>query len=228
MFDMPEPQTDELDPSHPFRDGDEPAYVVEEEQDPLKTDLGGGFADATRSVRVWGDEFGRLKRVRLSLRWKERLPHAEDLSTAFSQCLRQLQYRFGGQFLPEPVRQDIGEVPPYSAAAHRRLLGDLLELRERAQKMAPVRIVGGGSVGVSRNGKVKVRLGQLGDTDAVEFDESWLGQARSSEISAEVLSAHDDAYDKFEAPVIDAGEYLEIQSEILRITDEITAMAVRD
>lgn len=226
MFDMPEAQTDDLDPSRPFHASDAPEYQVEEELDPLRTDLGGGFTDSTRSVRVWGDEFGRVRRVRLSLRWKERLPRAEQLSFAFSEAIRQLQYRFAeGDFLPQAPRLEVGRVDAFSFEAAERLIEEMLALRERGKHVAPVRLVGGGSVGTSQNRKVKVALGPLGDTTSVEFDEAWLEAARGSEIAAEVLMAHEDAYRRFEQPTLDAAEYLQIKSEFQRVIDEIDAMA---
>lgn len=225
MFDMPDLTTDELDPSRPFHGSDEPEFRVEEEEDPLKTDLGPGFPDGTGAVRVWVDEHARLKRVRLSLRWKEKAPRAADLSSAFAEAMKWAQARIvDGPILPVPKPRPL-EVPAVASfeAANRRLEA-LRDISARVKTMAPIQIVGGGSVGHGAGGRVTVKLGQLGDTLAVEFDEDWLADARSSQVAAAVLEAHNDAYARYTAPTMEASEYLELQGELNRMKAELFEM----
>lgn len=182
-----------------------------------------GFPDARRAVRVWVDEHSRrVKRVRMSPRWRERLA-GRSLDQAFGEAFFLANARLGDEVrLPEPEIAEPAGDPSLTWTDYDRILGRIQELVDRAEELFALPpdevrwadFRGTAAVASSAHGNVTVTLSLAGLTDSVHFERAWVAKARMSEITDAVMSAHEKAYAKYVAPVFVPGEHEELAQEL--------------
>lgn len=206
-----------------------PQYVAPEADDDPADEFEGqwhfeqGFPDARRAVRIWLDEESRrVKRIRLSPRWRERLA-GRSLDEAFAEAFFLGNARLGdGSLIQEPEAPESQGDPTLTWADYGRLVARMDELVERSDELfarAPEDVRwadyrGSQSTASSANGKVTVTLSLAGLTESVHVDRAWADKARMSDITDAVLTAHEKAYAKYVPPVFVPGEHEELALEL--------------
>ncbi len=188
-----------------------------------------GFRDGRRIVRVWADEQGILKDVRISANWRHKLVD-EPLDTAFNAAFMSMNAMLhtGEHRIPAPEPLP---VIPYEGAAGwhtirraRRELADLDAKLEALGDVPPSRWVGTCVEGTALSRAVGVRLGIFGQPVSVRFDPQWLaGSVYPKAISRAVLHAYRRARTKYQPPHVEYGERELLLREHARITDSMMA-----
>lgn len=182
-----------------------------------------GFPDTRRAVRIWVDEdTRRLKRVRLSTRWRDRLGN-HRLEDAFAEAFFLANARVGDVPVLTPPAIEVPDGDPTLTWEDQpRLLERIEELVERsvelqnrpAEQIRWADFQGTAVSASSAHGHVSVTLSLAGLTDSVEFDKAWLRQARMGEIAEAVQNAHERAYARYEPPVFIPGEHEELARDL--------------
>lgn len=195
-----------------------------------------GYPCTRRAVRIWVDEdTRRLTRVRLSIRWRERIA-GRDLSDSFTEAFFLANARIGTTRPGLPV---IEPSPSPDLELTWEHFQDLSErataLMERAEALSArppheVRwadLVGERATATSPNGHVRVTLGLGGLTEAVEFSRRWLESARISEIADSVLTAHQAAYARHVPARFVPGEHEELAAELAQVQADMQHLMAR-
>lgn len=225
---------DELDPLAPMSTRAEAARAEEVDEDPFaqpaefSAEL--GFTDGDGVVRVFIDDAGVINKVRMSASWRERLA-GKPLEQAFISAFIWINnFRNGpAEFVEPDALPDSGQ--SYNGDATQQIGAQFLELLERKAALGPDEGFGQWSgtevVGVSSDRSVSVRLDKLGRLAGIEFNQTWLREARIKQISDAVVRAAQDAQAQFVPPVYEPGERDEINRQIRQGRDELLAMMRR-
>lgn len=207
-----------------------------DDQDDNEWEHAQGYPCSRRAVRIWVDEETRhLTRVRLSTRWRERV-EGRELSDSFTEAFFLANARIGSNLpsatIPEPepthgLEFSWGAYQDLSEKAAR-----LMEASDELARRAPEEVrwadfQGANAVGMSSNGHVRVTLGLGGLTERVEFAKQWLANARMTEISESVMSAHQVAYANYVPPRFVPGEHEELAAELAQVQVDLQAMMAR-
>ncbi|NLT29805.1 MAG: hypothetical protein GXX86_05005 [Propionibacterium sp.] len=221
MSGWPSDDHDDLDPTAALGGTfDEPA-PAEEETDPE----GEPFVDESESVKVWVDEDGRLVKVYLSNRWRER--SKDPLASRFMGALGPAQMRLA---TPRPLPmsglpgREVGSEIPLDTVVRR-----LMEVRQRRRELEgkPAedvrRSTWTGTVGHgnSTDHKVAVTLERDESTRELVIDEDWARTARAEQITDAVMEAHRMAYSTHQPGEYTAGEFGELAKEAAALGNEL-------
>lgn len=182
-----------------------------------------GFPDTRRAVRIWVDEdTRRLRKVRLSTRWRDRLGTAK-LDDAFAEAFFLANARVGDvPNLTVPPIEPGPTDPDLTWEDHARVSEQIQVLLERATALAnrPADEIrwadfdGTPATGSSSRGTVTVTLSLAGLTDSVKFDKTWLSKARMGDVAEAVMQAHERAYANYRPPVFVPGDHEELAAEL--------------
>ncbi len=190
-----------------------------------------GYPDGTMSLRVWVDEAGRLTKVAISNRWRERSKGA-SLTDLFEQAFSLANARVGVRL----VEPGLPEVESTSEELSWDSLDDLLELSfqlddeaRRLDRLPEEQVkqstwVGTPAEGHSENGMVTVRLTLSGVTERVEFNRKWLDGTRVSELMDAVVQAHEQAYAAYVPPTFAPGDRARLAAGHRRIRNQVVAL----
>jgi len=205
-------------PERDWRDGDLPEGTIE-------TDFRGVF-------HMWLTPEGRLAKIRISNRWRERCrttPLTAMLTAGFKQ--RQKEASGNESIRLEPQRVDTTE--GVDQAFLSRWLETIFDVQRKESELdadGPAQhrgrwVSGGDNRGSGANGKVTVRLGKGARTTAITIDEEWAKQTRVSQLCDAIQEAHDNAYATFQEPVFEPGEYGRLGIEMATLDEEMRVRA---
>lgn len=210
---------DEAGPEPDWRDSDLPEGTTE--------------SDIVGIGHLWLTPEGRLAKIRISNRWRERCgktPLGTMLIAGFK--LRQKEASGNGSIGLDSQLVDTTE--PVDQTFLARWFDTILETQRQEAKLdadGGVEKHGGKWVQSSDNrgsaaqGKVTVRLGKGARTTAITIDEEWARKTRVSELCDAIQEAHDDAYARFEEPVYQPGEYGRLGIEMATLDEEMRVRA---
>lgn len=218
-----------------------PVFYADEEPDEDEEPEDGGFSDDEKIVRLWVTD-GRLTKVRVTPVWYVKLK-GRSLGIAFSQALGRANWK-DAQVVSLPAGVDPEDpstfhlVPatreePFADVDFSwvpRVSGGTSKLLQKLRTESLARVQAAqAAVRPSRprrtEGRAKgvvVRLNELGEADAVVFDEKWLDDAQAGTICNHVMAAASDAYRRFvpveqqPTPVDEAMEEYKFLNAVLR------------
>lgn len=188
---------------------------------------GDPVADETESVKVWVDDDGRVAKIYLSNRWRERAK--EPLVDRFRQAVYTAQARVSTP-VPLPSSALPGRAPGAEAPLD-TVVRRLMELREKRRELTKKptdqvrRAEWTGTVGRGQaaDGKVEVVLDREQLTAELLIDEQWAQTARTEQITSAVLQAHHAAYAAHVPGEFIPGEFGELAQEAAALANELVS-----
>ena len=178
----------------------------------------GGFSDPDQIVRVWIEDH-QLTRVRLAVGWRERLGD-RDLARCFEAAFA--LYRLQPPSVddideaPDPLDDDFSDVPRFTgdvlttfAVAFENFERRWIQAAERLsqQPLEVAQVASGEAEGV------EIRLNQRGELESIYFEEDWLEEADSREVSDSVIAAAKAARANYQPPSDPVHELTQLATE---------------
>lgn len=205
----PEEPDEEVDLLAPVHYTDSAAEAPEEDDAEFWSDDDGGVSDRERIIRVWVEQ-GRLTRVRISSGWAAKLERRTpatlaDVATAVlrvahvgvagSSSLLQdaptveLTRKFA-RSLPDASPATLEAMTGHYRKKHKEFSQALQDAARNQAKATPVR---------ARSEGVTVTLDERGHATSLTIDQTWLDRTHAGAISAAIMTAAQEAYERFEA-----------------------------
>lgn len=197
-------------------------------------DTSDAVSDPTGAIHVWVDDDRRLLHVRLSNRWRDRLGKDATLDQAVLGVIRRAQARVTpGLDVPRATEDVVAMARNDSSLDY--LLERSMLLRDRRRKLQakPVdevrrrTVAGQRPTGHNGGQQVSVTIDVYANTHAITLDPEWLSSARTADLGAALVEAHEAAYAQWAPPVVEPGEYEELAREGELIAGEAAAMLRR-
>lgn len=185
---------------------------VADEQQPPPWCPADGFVDGTSTVRIWVSPDGEPERIQLARYWRD---HASriPLTVLFAEPLLQVAL-WSSPGLPDTqVEIEEPEIEEYAGPALSRIIGEerdrlvarLDELQATGEGLG--RWVGEPAVGTAADGRVRFQLDLCGAPSSVSFDERWLAEASTTDVTTSVITAWRQARRQHSPAVYEPGEW---------------------